>query len=794
MPCQQVFLLQNQTSEIGRLAGLVAGFATEHGVSSRTAAAANLVLEEVLVNVISYAYNDARPHEIEIRLALTNRTLRIEIEAEGGAFNPLVIPDQPTAKISLDNLEDIELRLRLVKMLADSMAYSREGDRNRCVLTIEDVPGKQTIISAQHENRIFPPTEAFRQAARVSSREAYERRYRDSVLDPDKFWAEQAEELDWFRRWDQVLVEDFAEARHEWFVGGQLNACYNCLDRHLTTGRKNKAALIWEGDARGEQRTLTYQQLHREVCRFANVLRKHGVRKGDRVTIYMSMTIEQAVAVLACARIGAIHSVVFGGFSADSLKDRILDCGSTTVICADGYPRGGKLVRTKDNVDQALAACPDVRNVFVVKRAGIEVAMRAGRDFWWDGEIAAADIGDACEPEVMDAEDPLFILYTSGSTGKPKGVLHTTAGYLLYAAQTFKYVFDIREEDTYWCTADLGWVTGHSYIVYGPLANGATSVMYEGVPNYPQPDRFWDIVQRHRINIFYTAPTALRALMREGNHWVEQHDLSSLRLLGSVGEPINPEAWLWYHQVIGRGRCPIVDTWWQTETGGILVCPLPGAVAAKPGSATLPFFGIEVAVLRDDGSPAAANEGGWLVIRRPWPGLMRRVYGDAERFRKTYFSQFRGCYTTGDGARLDEDGYLWIMGRIDDVINVSGHRLGTAEIESALLSQGSLAEAAVVGMPHEIKGQGIYAFVTLKAGLPKSEELKAQLRDQVRKEIGPIAAPDRVQFADALPKTRSGKILRRILTKIAAGDVSNFGDTSTLIDPAVVAELVSNRM
>jgi len=497
--------------------------------------------------------------------------------------------------------------------------------------------------------------------------------------------------------------------------------------------------------------------------------------------------------MLACARIGAIHSVVFGGFSADALRDRMLDCESTFLICADGYYRSGRVIRSKDNADEALESCPKVKDVIVVKRADIRVNMEEGRDYWWQDEIGAEDIKPYCEPEVMDAEDPLFILYTSGSTGKPKGVLHTQAGYLLFCYQTAKWVFDIKDEDTYWCTADIGWVTGHTYIVYGPLALGATSLMFEGVPSYPHPDRFWQIVEKHKVNIFYTAPTAIRAIMREGNEWPNKHNLSSLRILGTVGEPINPEAWMWYYNVIGKGRCPIVDTWWQTETGAALITPLPGASPTKPGSASLPFPGIEPAVLREDGSVADVNEGGYLVIKRPWPGLMRGVFGDPKRFKETYFVRFPGVYTTGDGARVDEDGYYWLMGRIDDVINVSGHRIGSAEIESALVSHKLVAEAAVVGMPHEIKGQGIYAFITLNVGAEKSDALKKELTGHVRKEIGPIATPDKIQFADGLPKTRSGKIMRRILTKIAAGDTKELGDTSTLADPSVVTTLVEGR-
>ena len=651
----------------------------------------------------------------------------------------------------------------------------------------------KTITSMLGEKRVFNPREELSDKAYVRSLVEYKDVYQWSIKDPEGFWGEMAEQLDWYKKWDKVLVDDFKEGKHEWFVGGKLNVCQNCLDRHVRTWRRNKAALIWEGDI-GDRRILTYQQLYREVNKFANVLKKHGVKKGDRVSIYLPMIVELPIAMLACARIGAIHSVIFGGFSADALKDRMLDCESTVLVCVDGYYRGGKIIRSKDNADEALAACPDVKDVIVVKRANIEVAMKQGRDYWWDDEMAADGVKAHCDPEVMDAEDPLFILYTSGSTGKPKGVLHTQAGYLLYCYQTFKWIFDMKEEDTFWCTADIGWVTGHSYIVYGPLAYGATVLMFEGVPNYPHPDRLWDIVEKYQVSIFYTAPTALRAIMREGDDWPNKHDLSSLRILGTVGEPINPEAWMWYYNIIGKGKCPIVDTWWQTETGGVLITPLPGSTPLKPGSATLPFPGVEPAVLREDGSIADMNEGGYLVIKRPWPGLMRRVYGDPERFKNTYFVRFPGVYTTGDGARVDEDGFYWLMGRIDDVINVSGHRIGTAEVESALVSHDKVAEAAVVGMPHEIKGQGIYAFVTLKASVEKSEELKKTLVTHVRKEIGPIATPDKIQFSDALPKTRSGKIMRRILTKIAAGDIEQLGDTSTLADPSVVGVLVEERI
>jgi len=646
-----------------------------------------------------------------------------------------------------------------------------------------------TITSMMAEGKVINPPEKLSKKAYIKSMAEYKKIYQQSIDDPEAFWAKMAEQLDWFKKWDKVTVDDFKEGKHEWFVGGKLNVSYNCLDRHLNTWRKNKAALIWEGDI-GDSKTVTYQELYYQVCRFANVLKKHGVKKGDRVSIYLPMVLELPIAMLACARIGAIHSIVFGGFSADALRDRVLDCDSTFLICSDGYYRGGKVIRSKDNADQALESCPKVKDVIVVRRANIGVNIEEGRDYWWHDEINAEDIESTCEPEAMDSEDPLFILYTSGSTGKPKGVLHTQAGYLLYAYQTTKWVFDIKDEDTYWCTADIGWVTGHSYIVYGPLALGATSLMFEGIPNYPHPDRFWEIVEKYRVNIFYTAPTAIRAIMKEGDEWPRKHDLSSLRILGTVGEPINPEVWMWYYSVIGHNNCPVIDTWWQTETGGHVITPLPGAGPLKPGSASLPFPGIVPAVLRENGTEAGVNEGGYLVIKKPWPGLMRGVYGDTKRFKETYFTRFPGVYTAGDGARVDEDGYYWLMGRIDDVINVSGHRIGTAEVESALVSHELVAEAAVVGMPHDIKGQGIYAFVTLKTGVEKDESLKKKLVTHVRKEIGPIAAPDKIQFADGLPKTRSGKIMRRILTKIAAGKTDELGDTSTLADPSVVTTLV----
>ncbi len=654
--------------------------------------------------------------------------------------------------------------------------------------------GKIDVLLA--ENRTFSPSKEFSKKAHVKSMDEYEKLYKRSVDDPEGFWAEMAEKnITWFKKWDKVLEWDFHKPEIKWFQGGKLNASYNCLDRHLTSATRNKAAIIWEADS-GIYRTYTYQQLHYEVNRFANVLKKHGVKKGDRVTIYLPMIPELAISMLACARIGAIHSIVFGGFSSQALRDRIQDCKAKMVITADRGVRGGRFVPLKVNSDAALQECPTVEKVIVVKRTDQNIDMEPKRDIWWDEEMKAADISNFCEPEQMDAEDPLFILYTSGSTGKPKGVLHTTAGYLLFTNLTFKWIFDYHDEDIHFCTADIGWVTGHSYIVYGPLSSGATSLMFEGIPTYPDAGRFWDICDKHKVNIFYTAPTAIRALMREGETWPAKHDLSSLRVLGTVGEPINPEAWMWYHVNIGKEKLPIVDTWWQTETGGILITPLPGAMTLKPGSANRPFPGVVPAVLKEDGSSAGVDEGGYLVIEKPWPGMIRGTYGDTEnkRIKEVYFSRFAGKYLTGDGARVDKDGDYWLMGRIDDVINISGHRLGTAEVESALVSHEAVAESAVVGFPHEIKGEGIYVYVTLKDGQQPSDELKKILVGHVRTVIGPIATPDKLQFAPGLPKTRSGKIMRRILRKIARGDVEDLGDTSTLADPSVVDELLKGRL
>jgi acetyl-CoA synthetase len=648
--------------------------------------------------------------------------------------------------------------------------------------------------SVYTEKRVFHPSKEFVEKARLKSMDEYKKMWERSIKDPTGFWGEMASKhIDWFKKWDGA-VEEYSFKDKIWlkyFVGGKLNITYNCLDRHLTTWRKNKAALIFQGEPLEEAKTYTYQQLHREVCKFANVLKKFGVKKGDRVAIYLPMIMELPVAMLACARIGAIHSIVFGGFSAEALRDRINDCKAETLItCNWGY-RSGKVLSSKGNADVAMDQSPSIKRCVVVNRIDKETKMKEGRDFWWHELMKGAS--PVCEPEWMDAEDPLFILYTSGSTGKPKGVLHTTAGYLLFCIMTMLYVFDIRDEDVYWCTADIGWVTGHSYIVYGPLGVGATSIVFESVPNYPEPDRFWEVVERYGVNVFYTAPTAIRSIMKSGEDWPNKRNLSSLRLLGTVGEPINPEAWIWYYRVIGKEKCPITDTWWQTETGGHLICGIPGAMPMKPGSAALPFFGLDPVILRADETEAGVNEGGHLCIRKPWPGFMRTVYGDPDRFKEQYFVQHPGTYFTGDGARKDEDGFYFLMGRVDDVINVSGHRLGTAEIESALVSHPAVAESAVVGYPHDIKGQGIYAFVTLKEGFKASDDMKKDLVAHIRKEIGPIASPDKLHFTDALPKTRSGKIMRRILRKIAEGAITELGDTSTLADPDVVGRLVTGR-
>lgn len=640
------------------------------------------------------------------------------------------------------------------------------------------------------ETKIYEVLPHIRQHALITE-EQYQDMYARSINDSDNFWAEQAHQfVTWFKTWDKVQDWNYPEGKIRWFEGAQLNIAYNCVDRHLET-RGDQVAIIWEGDDPKTDKKITYRQLHEQVCRLANVLKAQGVKKGDRVCIYLPMIPEAAVAMLACARIGAVHSIVFGGFSPEALKDRIQDSQCELVITSDEGLRGGRGVPLKANVDKALTECPTVKKTLVVKHTGNRINWYDGRDLWYHEETQK--VSPACPAEPMDAEDPLFILYTSGSTGKPKGVLHTTGGYLLYTAMTHKYIFDYHDGDIYWCTADVGWVTGHSYIVYGPLANGATTLMFEGIPSYPDFSRFWQVVDKHQVNLFYTAPTAIRALMSKGDAPVKSTSRQSLRILGSVGEPINPEAWEWYYHVVGDGRCPIVDTWWQTETGGILITPLPGVTRLKPGSATHPFFGVVPALVSNEGEVLEGATEGNLVITRPWPGQMRTVFGDHQRFIDTYFKTYPGTYFTGDGARRDEDGYYWITGRVDDVINVSGHRLGTAEVESALVLHPAVAEAAVVGYPHDIKGQGIYAYVTLMTGIEPSEELRKELIRSVREEIGPIATPDVIQWAPGLPKTRSGKIMRRILRKIAANEISNLGDTSTLADPSVVDNLIGHR-
>ena len=640
-------------------------------------------------------------------------------------------------------------------------------------------------------NKVFTPPPEFSDQAHIKNMDQFKEIYDRSTQDKDAFWADIAERITWFKKWDKVSDVDFTKARIKWFEDGKLNVSYNCLDRHVEAGKGDRTALIWEGNNPEEDKHFTYQELLDEVQKFANVLKNIGVEKGDRVCMYMQMVPQLPIAMLACARIGAVHSIVFGAFSADSLRDRINDSECKVLITQDTGVRGTKqTIPMKSNADKAVAQTPSIEHVIVVQRTGESVEMNDKRDLWWHEEMNKADT--VCAPEEMDAEDPLFILYTSGSTGKPKGVLHTTGGYLVYTSYTHELIFDYHENDIYWCTADIGWITGHSYIVYGPLANCATSVMFEGVPNYPDFSRFWDVVDKHKITLFYTAPTALRALMKEGNQWVEKNDLSTLRLLGSVGETIKEPEWMWYYNIVGKSKCPIVDTWWQTETGGILLTPLPGATPIKPGTATFPFFGIEPVLLTEDGQEIEGNDvSGLLAIKTSWPGQMRTIYGDHDRFFKTYFSQCSGYYFTGDGARRDEDGYYWITGRVDDVLNVSGHRIGTAEVEGAIGKADGVAEAAVVGFPHDIKGQGIYAFVTLMTGVEADASIEQGIRDSVTKEIGPHAKPDQLQFTPALPKTRSGKIMRRILRKIAEGDTDNMGDISTLADPSVVENLVT---
>ncbi len=642
--------------------------------------------------------------------------------------------------------------------------------------------------------KVFPPREEHRKGVPIKSEEEYKRIYDESIKDPEAFWAKMADRIEWFSKdWDSVLEYDEKDVRISWFKGGKLNITHNCIDRHVNNGRKNQAAIIWQGEEDDDVKVYTYGQLLYEVSRVANMLKAKGVGKGDRVSIYLPMIPELAFAVLACARIGAIHSVVFGGFSSDALYNRITDCDSKVLITSDGGFRGGKAIDLKGKANEALEAGTTVETVIVVRRTGADVVMEEGRDFWYHELLADAE--PQCEPEVMDAEDPLFILYTSGSTGKPKGVLHTCGGYNLYTTVTFEHIFGYQPGEVYWCTADIGWITGHSYILYGPLSAGATTVMFEGVPNYPQPDRFWQVAEKWKVNVFYTAPTAVRMMRKTGDDWIKMHDLSSLRLLGSVGEPIDPEAWYWYYDVVGGQRCPVVDTWWQTETGGIMISPLPGATNLKPGCATKPFFGIEPLTIREDRSECDVGENGRLVIKRPWPSIMRTLWGDHERFKDTYWNVYPGYYFTGDGGRIDEDGDVWILGRVDDVMSVAGHRIGAAEVEAALIGHPAVAEAAVVPVPDEIKGEAIYVFVNLKDGYEGSDELRKELVAQVRHDVGPIATPKIIQFAQGLPKTRSGKIMRRILRKIAGGGMhEDLGDVSTLADPDVVDQLIAGRI
>ncbi|MFW5791524.1 MAG: acetate--CoA ligase [Desulfohalobiaceae bacterium] len=653
---------------------------------------------------------------------------------------------------------------------------------------------KERIEHMLDENRVFQPPREGRDQAHVKSMEEYEAHYKRSMEDPDGFWRDRADELiTWYKEPGKILEWDFHKPEIKWYQGGQLNVSYNCLDRHLENGKADKTAIIWQGEKEDAVKTFTYQELHAEVCRFANVLKKLGVKKGDRVSIYLPMVPELVVAMLACARIGAPHSIVFAGFSANSLRDRINDCEAKVLVAGNGVFRAGKSIPLKPNVDTALEECPTVEKVVLVTSCDNDVNVVQGRDLSWDELMQDPELPDQCEPEVMDAEDVLFILYTSGSTGKPKGVYHTSAGYLVYSAHTSQWVFDLHDDDIHWCTADIGWVTGHTYITYGPLALGMTSLMFEGVPTYPEPNRFWQICEKFKVTVFYTAPTVIRSLMRLGEKWTQQNDLSSLRVLGSVGEPINPQAWMWYYINIGREKLPVVDTWWQTETGGIMISALPYATPLKPGSATKPLPGVDASIVTKEGEEVDQG-GGFLVINKPWPGMLRGVWGDPERFKQQYFAGFPGVYESGDGARVDEDGYFWIMGRIDDVINVSGHRMGTAEIESALVSHPAVSEAAVVGMPHEVKGQTIYAYVTLKEDQEPSDELMVELKKHVRSEIGPIATPEFVQFSPGLPKTRSGKIMRRILRKIASDDTETIGDTSTLADPSVISDLIEGKV
>ncbi|MEI6262407.1 MAG: acetate--CoA ligase [Deltaproteobacteria bacterium] len=735
--------LRSQVSGIKQLCEKMDAFGKLHGLSNSLIYGANLAIEELFVNIVSHAYEDGREHIIGIGLSLTGKKLTITIEDDGKEFDPTSIPNRPTERISLDDIEDMELGLRMVRKLADVITYKREDGQNRVTLVMDDTPNKKSITSVLSENRVFPPSGAFREKARLKSIDAYHKIYQISIDDPEAFWSQLANELDWFRKWDTVLEEDFREGVHKWFVGGKLNLTVNCLDRHLVTGRRNKAALIWEGDKPGQEKTLTFQQLHRQVCRFANVLKKHGVKKGDRMIIYLPMIAELPIAMLACARIGAVHSVVFGGIGPDELKNRILDSDSRLLICASGCSPGGKLFRSKEQADIALLSCPGITDVIVVRRPGMESTLYEGRDFCWDKEIGAPDISNECPPVMMDAEAPLFIHYTGATTGKPMGVLHTTAGYLVYVMQTFKWIFDIREQDIFWCTADIGWDAGHGYTVYGPLVNGVTSLLYEGGPNHPYPDRFWEIVEKYGVTIFYTAAKILRTLMKSGNHQPERHDLSTLRLLGSAGSPMDPKLWMWYRETIGQGKCPIVETWWQAETGGIVISPFPGATPCKPGSAALPFFGIKPEIIRDNPDQTALDEDGWLIISRPWPGLMRRFYGAPDRFKSIHFSKFPGTYATGDRAITDVDGYFWMMDRNDE--GIAKRSPDTAEAEIMPISQPFFAEASgaaclktvdclpftVCRINGEQRTENV-TFMTLKMDAMRRDDLISAHRNQRR--------------------------------------------------------------
>ncbi|MGD9973004.1 MAG: acetate--CoA ligase [Desulfatirhabdiaceae bacterium] len=726
MPNDYSMQLRNHVTGIQQISEKMTAFGTLHGLGKSLIYRANLAIEELFISIISHAHEDGRNHTIGIGFSLLDRNLTVTLEDDGKEFNPTLIPDRPTGIISLDDIEDIELGLRMVRKIVDSITYERRDGKNRITFAIEDISNRKTITSRLNEDRIYPPPEAFQKNAGIRSLEEYRAMYQQSIEHPKAFWSQQAEELNWFRKWDRVLAPKISEGIHEWFVGGKLNLTINCLDRHLVTWRKNKAAFIQEGDTPGEEKILTYQQLHRQVCRVANVLKKHGVQKGDRVSIYLPMIVELPIAMLACARIGAIHSVVFAGLSAESLRDRIQDCGSRLLICANGYTRGGRVVRCKEQADLALASCPGITDVIVVRRLDMESPMCDGRDFWWDREIGAEDIANDCTPEIMDAEDPLFILYAGGTTDKPRGVLHTTAGYLVYVMQTFKWIFDIRETDTYWCTADIGGITGHSYTVYGPLVNGATSLVFEGVPNHPGPDRFWDIIENHRVSIFHTASRALSALMKAGNDWPGKHDLCSLRLLGAFGDPVTPKVWMWYRDTIGQGRCPIVDTWGQTETGGIVISPLPGATPCKPGSATLPVFGILPEIIRQDPDHPRSDDCGWLVIKKPWPGSMRRIYGDSDRFKRTGLTRFSGVYETGIRARMDSDGYFWVMDHSEDETSITGY---DNIVESAPVSDHHVAGSAIMEKPNEIVRQDIHTSVTVTVDDFKYNDLLIRLKN-----------------------------------------------------------------